>query len=231
MKSQEVIFVGTRSGLRLVLDAEENIENLKRVLERRLQEAVGFYSGARVTVETRGAVVAPEWIEEVRSVLAHHGLSMDERGWDGASAGSVDGGASAGREPEAPPDGAGQDQSLPGADTVLIRRSLRSGQSVSFDGNIVVMGDVNPGSEVCAAGDIVVFGALRGVAYAGANGSADARVIALRLTPTQLRIADKITRSPDDEVQAPSGPEMAYLRDGAIVIEPWTTHLGAVFGV
>ncbi len=230
MKSQDVIFVGTRGGLRLVLDAEENIENLKRALERRLQEAVGFYSGARVTVEMRGAVVPPEWIEEVRSILANHGLSMDERSWDEASAG-LESGVGAGGEnvpgghrPEAVPDDGEQEQYIPGADTVLIRRSLRSGQSVSFNGNIVVMGDVNPGSEVCAAGDIVVFGALRGVAYAGANGSAAARVIALRLTPTQLRIADKITRSPDDEVQAPSGPEMAYLRDGAIVIEPWTTH-------
>ena len=221
MKSQEVIFIGTRSGLRLILDAEYNIENLKRALERRLHEAGGFYSGARVSVETRGAVVPPEWIEEVRSVLENHGLLMEERSRGAAALGNE------GPDPEASePEGGGasQAQSLPGADTVMIRRSLRSGQSVSFDGNIVVMGDVNPGSEVCAAGDIVVFGSLRGVAYAGANGKQDARVVALRLMPTQLRIADRVARSPDGEVQAPVSPEAAFLRDGAIVIEPWTTH-------
>ena len=221
LKSQEVVFIGTRSGLRLVLDAEDSIENLKRALERRLDEAGGFYFGARVSVETRGAVVPPEWIEEVRSVLENHGLSIEERRLDEATGGdeTPDPHAS---EPEGV--GAGQAQCLPGADTMMIRRSLRSGQSVSFDGNIVVMGDVNPGSEVCATGDIVVFGCLRGVAYAGAGGKPDARVVALRLMPTQLRIADRIARSPDGEVQAPLGPESAFLRDGAIVIEPWTTH-------
>lgn len=221
MKSQEVIFIGTRSGLRLILDAEDNIENLKRALERRLHEAGGFYSGARVSVETRGAVVPPEWIEEVRSVLEDHGLLMEERRRDAAALGDEV------PDPEASESegsGAGQTQSLPGADTLMIRRSLRSGQSVSFDGNIVVMGDVNPGSEACATGDIVVFGSLRGVAYAGANGKQDARVVALRLMPTQLRIADRVARSPDGEVQAPVSPEAAFLRDGAIVIEPWTTH-------
>jgi len=221
LKSQEVIFIGTRSGLRLILDAEDNIENLKRALERRLHEAGGFYSGARVSVETRGAVVPPEWIEEVRSVLEDHGLLMEERRRDAAALGDEV------PDPEASESegsGAGQTQSLPGADTLMIRRSLRSGQSVSFDGNIVVMGDVNPGSEACATGDIVVFGSLRGVAYAGANGKQDARVVALRLMPTQLRIADRVARSPDGEVQAPVSPEAAFLRDGAIVIEPWTTH-------
>ncbi len=94
------------------------------------------------------------------------------------------------------------------------------GQAVSFDGNVVVMGDVNPGSEVLATGDIVVFGSLRGIAHAGSAGKADACVVALRLVPTQLRIADKITRAPDDETQMPQGPEVAYLREGSIVIEP-----------
>lgn len=222
MKSQEVIFIGTRSGLRLVLDAEDNIENLKRALERRLDEAGGFYFGARVSVETRGAVVPPEWIEEVRLVLEDHGLWMEERSRDAVATAGDNAPDPHASEPEGGE--AGQVQSLPGADTVMIRRSLRSGQSVSFDGNIVIMGDVNPGSEVCAAGDIVVFGCLRGVAYAGANGNTGARVVALRLMPTQLRIADRIARSPDGEVQAPLSPEAAFLRDGTIVIEPWTTH-------
>ena len=96
--------------------------------------------------------------------------------------------------------------------------------------NLVILGDVNPGSEVWADGDIVVFGTLRGVAHAGASGNREARVVALRLMPTQLRIADKICRAPDDDVKGPRGPEQAFLKDGAIVIEPWSTHAGTVFG-
>ncbi|MEA4883090.1 MAG: septum site-determining protein MinC [Clostridia bacterium] len=218
LKPQEVIFKGTRKGLRLVLDADDNIENLKEMLRRRLEESKEFYSGASVTLETRGTVVPPEWVEEVRTILDEYGLSM----------GSHDVSAPRQRTSERLPSpevsGLEAGQAPGHADSILLRRSLRSGQSISFEGNIVIMGDLNPGSEVSATGDIVVFGALRGVAHAGTAGSQDARVVALKLMPTQLRIADRITRAPDNEVQAPLGPEIAFLRDGSIVIEPWTSH-------
>ena len=107
------------------------------------------------------------------------------------------------------------------SDTVLIRRTLRSGQRVKHNGNVVVLGDVNPGAEVIAAGDIVVMGVLRGVAHAGAMGNQKAVVAAFRLQPTQLRIANFITRAPDDEVTAPSGPEVAQIKNGIIVIEDY----------
>lgn len=229
MKAQEVIFKGTRDGLRLVIDADENIENLKYSLHRKLQEADGFYSGARVRLDVRGAVVPPEWVEEVRMILEEYGLSLSE----GKPAGRrqrqrvADTGASAAKKDENG-GGSGSGEVFRHGDTILVRRTLRSGQAVSFDGNVVVMGDVNPGSEVLATGDIVVFGSLRGIAHAGSAGKVDACVVALRLVPMQLRIADKITRAPDDETQMPEGPEVAYLRKGSIVIEPWTTHTGTV---
>jgi septum site-determining protein MinC len=228
MKAQEVIFKGTRDGLRLVIYADENIENLKGSLHRRLQEADGFYSGARVRLDTRGAVVPPEWVEEVRMILEEYGLSLSEGKPAGRKQQRVSGlGASRAKKVQNDGGSASGELSRHG-DTILVRRTLRSGQAVSFDGNVVVMGDVNPGSEVLATGDIVVFGSLRGIAHAGSAGKVDACVVALRLIPTQLRIADKITRAPDDEMQMPQGPEVAYLREGSIVIEPWTTHTGTV---
>jgi septum site-determining protein MinC len=235
LKPQEVIFVGTREGLRLLIDAHTSIDTLKDAIRRRLAEAPGFFAGATVVLETRGAVVPPAWVEEVRHVLESHGLKVDHvdadlearlRAASHVSAGSAE--TLNNMVQAAPPEEA--EPMLPGADTLLIRQSLRSGQSASFEGNLVILGDVNPGSEVWAGGDIVVFGALRGVAHAGADGNRDARVVALRLQPTQLRIADKITRAPDDDVKAVRGPEQAFLKDGAIVIEPWKTHAGTVFG-
>ena len=83
--------------------------------------------------------------------------------------------------------------------TILVQRTLRSGQSVRYDGNVVVMGDVNPGAEVAATGNVIVMGALRGVVHAGAGGNENAVVMAFRLQPTQLRIANHITRPPDNE--------------------------------
>ncbi len=105
------------------------------------------------------------------------------------------------------------------APTLLLRRTLRSGQRVRFHGNVVVLGDVNPGAEIVAAGDIVVMGTLRGVAHAGATGSTDAIVAAFRLQPTQIRVGAVIGRAPDGQATRPDTPEMARLRDGVLVIE------------
>ena len=103
--------------------------------------------------------------------------------------------------------------------TILVKRTVRSGQSIRFDGNVVVMGDVNPGSEIVAAGNIVVMGALRGVVHAGAMGNELATVAAFKLQPTQLRIANHITRAPDGDYLAPEYPEIARIKNGVVVIE------------
>lgn len=106
--------------------------------------------------------------------------------------------------------------------TLLIRRTLRSGQRVRFHGNVVVLGDVNPGAEITAGGDIIVMGWLRGMAHAGAKGDERALVSAFRLNPTQLRIGTYIGRAPDQgEAVLPDVPEFAEVRDGHLVIDRW----------
>ncbi|MBV8074515.1 MAG: septum site-determining protein MinC [Candidatus Eremiobacteraeota bacterium] len=118
----------------------------------------------------------------------------------------------------------------PAAPAVLYHRgTLRGGQALANLGHIVVVGDVNPGAELVAGGDIVVFGALYGVAHAGAQGDASARVFALALAPTQLRIATTIAAG-EGEPSSPSGPEEAFLEGDRIRItrlgEP--TQLGLI---
>ncbi len=103
--------------------------------------------------------------------------------------------------------------------TILVQRTLRSGQSIRYAGNIVILGDVNPGAEVTATGNVIVMGALRGVVHAGASGDEKAVVMAFRLQPTQLRIANHITRPPDNENVDPGLPELARIRDGVVTIE------------
>ncbi|KAB2952336.1 septum site-determining protein MinC [Heliorestis acidaminivorans] len=103
--------------------------------------------------------------------------------------------------------------------TLLIQRTLRSGQRVRYPGHVVIMGEVNPGAEVIAGGNIIVLGSFRGVAHAGAFGSTEAIVMAFRLQPTQLRIADHITRPPDEGDAGPEHPEIARIRDGMVTIE------------
>ncbi len=101
---------------------------------------------------------------------------------------------------------------------VLIKQTLRSGQGEWHRGSIVIIGDVNPGAEVVATGDVVVMGKLRGVAHAGADGDTSAVIVALDLRPIQLRIAGYIGRSPDLDLKKNNVPEMAQIEDGNIVI-------------
>ncbi|MBV8299045.1 MAG: hypothetical protein JO083_05835 [Candidatus Eremiobacteraeota bacterium] len=106
-----------------------------------------------------------------------------------------------------------------GVSTLYHRGTLRGGQALHNLGNIVVIGDVNPGAELVASGDIVVFGALRGTAHAGAQGDRAARVIALELAPTQLRIATAIASG--DAGGRARGPEHASIADERIVVVPF----------
>lgn len=81
--------------------------------------------------------------------------------------------------------------------TLYIQRTLRSGQSLTADGNIVIVGDVNPGSEIKAVGDITVWGILGGIAHAGIEGNQFAKIRALKMNAIQIRIAEVFARRPD----------------------------------
>ncbi len=101
-----------------------------------------------------------------------------------------------------------------------VERRLRSGDKISVDGDLVLIGDVNPGAEVSAGGNILVWGSLLGVAHAGRDGDDKARIMALRLKATQLRIAGHISRAPDESLE-PQGPEVARVGADGILIETW----------
>lgn len=104
--------------------------------------------------------------------------------------------------------------------TKFYTKTIRSGQLLESNGNIVIIGDVNPGAELVAAGNIVIMGTVKGTVHAGARGNREAVVAALNLSPTQLRIADVITRSPDeDDTVHGTTPEIAYIKENKIFIE------------
>jgi septum site-determining protein MinC len=102
--------------------------------------------------------------------------------------------------------------------TLYHAATLRGGQVLHHTGNIVVVGDVNPGAELVATGDVVVFGRLAGIAHAGAGGDERARIYALDLVATQLRIATFIAAEQDKKPRKTRVPEVAVARDGRILI-------------
>ena len=102
---------------------------------------------------------------------------------------------------------------------LLVQRTLRSGSKISFRGHVTVIGDVNPGAEIIAGGSIVVWGKLRGMVHAGADGDEAAVVCSIDLMPTQLRIAGRIAIPPKRE-EDPQ-PETASIKDNQVIAEPW----------
>lgn len=108
--------------------------------------------------------------------------------------------------------------------TLYLNQTLRSGQTVNYDGNILIIGDAHPGSEIIASGDITVWGILGGIAHAGCKGNVTSKVRALKLNAIQLRIAGLYARR-NDTLNVPYvqksnefTPEEAQIEEGKIVI-------------
>ncbi len=236
LQGAEIRIKGIREGLLLAFDHEaSSFPELLGRLERELQAKRAFLQGSRVVLDLGARIVEQAQLARLQTVLADNDLELwavlaqagqtkeaaRALGLATRLAGShtdLDGQALAGADRAA--DGGRAPESGPGSNALLLLETIRSGRSVYHEGHVTIVGDVNPGAEVIAAGHVVVWGRLRGLVHAGAQGDETAVICALQLTPTQLRIADHIAIAPD-ESQAASSPEMARVRQGQIVAEPW----------
>jgi len=215
---------GIREGLLITIGDGTWLETRQALLEHVHQQA-DFLRGARIILDVGQREIRAADLGQLRDILSDAGLSL----WGILSmspvteqtAQSLGLATRIGRsrpEPEAPT----PESTMSGEGAVLVRRTLRSGFSLHHDGHIIVIGDVNPGAEVVAAGDVVVWGHLRGMVHAGAEGDAGAVVCALDLSPTQLRIANQIAVTPRQSGKP--HPEMAQISDGKVVAEPWKAY-------
>jgi septum site-determining protein MinC len=107
--------------------------------------------------------------------------------------------------------------------TFFVYETLRSGGDIQFDGHVVVIGDVNPGGRVTASGNIIILGYLRGIAHAGAKGDKNCFVVAERLAPIQLRIANAIAIASENN-KLIEEPLIAKILNDTIVIESVLSH-------
>ena len=224
MSDDLIAIKGNKDGLLISLSPTEQWLAVTDHLAARIDDRVDFFAGADITVDLGERPVPKYELSSLRALLERRGLALslvlsesettresaialdlktDAKGRDG----SVDL-----REtlPVSP-----QEQGTRG---VLFRRTLRSGRTLQSDGHVVIFGDVNPGAEVIAAGDIVVWGKLRGVAHAGVNGDETAIVCALDMNPSQLRIAGYFATSPPGR-QGQVLPEVARVQGEQIVVE------------
>jgi septum site-determining protein MinC len=219
---ENVIIKGTRKGLSITLGSGEWPE-LLRELDSRLTQADAFFRGSRVNLHTGKRDISPQQLQELVGVLQNHTIELVSL----ATASRATAEAAQAHEvrlalPDVSPTLGAHGHAEPEvSEGVLLHRTLRSGQSLRHPGHVVVIGDVNPGAEVIAGGDVVVWGKVRGLVHAGAMGADDALVCALELSPTQLRIGGHIASAPEEKKRKKPQPEVASVVDGQIVVEPW----------
>jgi len=209
---------GSRDGLRLVLDEDASWDEILIALRDQLERGTEFFHGAELTVETGERPLGDGEFDTLLGLLNEHGLypaALATNTREGRNAGRVAGIATRPTTRIASPP-ATREQAGDGA--LLVARTLRSGQVLRHHGHVTVIGDINPGAEIIAAGSVVVWGRLRGTVHAGALGDRGAVVCAIEMMPALLRIADQMARTPD---QRPAGPETACIQDDRIVVEAW----------
>lgn len=212
---------GGKDGLRLILAPDTPWDKVLEAVHDQLGRNPQFFGGVELTVDTGDRPLGETELQALLEAMAKHGLqphALETGSREGRTAGRAVGLPT--RPTPRPVIAPSQGPANSGdADSgMLVQRTLRSGQILRHPGHITIIGDVNPGAELIAGGSIVVWGRLRGTAHAGALGDASAVVCALELTPTMLRIGEKVTRTPDGR---PTGPEVARVTEQGIEVEPW----------
>ncbi len=230
MNASEIVTIkGIKDGLLVTLSPTEEWQTITQELAARIDEKEGFFSGARVTVDVSERPVPKYELTSLKAVLERRGLTLvvvqTTSNTTFESAQALD--LRTNRPEEAIRhvnddvlDALPIDPEEPGTPGVMIRRTLRSGRTVHSRGHVIVYGDVNPGAQIIATGDIIIWGKLRGTVHAGAEGDMNAVICALDMSPNQLRIADLIATSPQDKKRT-IRPEVASVRADQIIVEAW----------
>ena len=202
VKEGLVSFRGIKEGIYIYIKKGE-FQDIKRELEQKLEESIDFFEGANILGIKAENLLEDEIKELLKIMKDKYRLHISEDGLP--------------QSLEEPEFYTGIDEGM----TKFINSTIRSGQIIEYDGNIIIIGDVNPGALIKARGNIIILGTLRGVAHAGIDGNDQAIVAAYNLQPTQLRIANIIGRRPDGEIIASGLPEVAKVYDGEVFIEPY----------
>jgi septum site-determining protein MinC len=213
---------GIRDGL-LVKLGEAPWPDLQVALINAIDERQAFFKGARLALDVGSQVLHVAELVTLRELLSERGIFLWAVLSDSPTTEQTAQNLGLATRISKPRPEEVRPAAEVGTDEMALwlSHTLRSGTRIEFPGHVVVMGDVNPGAEIVAGGSIVVWGRLRGVVHAGAQGDASVVVCALELSPTQLRIAGEIAVSPKQKGKVQ--PEIARLQDGVLVAEAWQT--------
>lgn len=225
-----VLLRGTGRGLEIIIDPDAALDRIRAELSGRLETCPAFFAGSDVTIRCERPL-QPGGLAMLDEVATEFGLHIAEVGPAPVRAASEPPVVAVEPEPELESESEAEPEpEIPVFEPAprIMAGPLRSGSRIEADDHLVIIGDVNPGAEVRAAGSVVVLGALRGVAHAGCTGR-DAFILALRFAPQQLRIGELIARAGDNPEPA-GGAEIAYATDGQIVVDRYLGKLPGALG-
>ena len=204
MVTDKIIIKGNKEGLNAVINMNHfgDFDDMLESLVEKLSKGKKFYKGSTLKITTELKYISEKDSRRLKEILFDEFLISDCILQDQEdTAVKVFTGIYEGK-------------------TKFLRKTIRSGQSINYPGNIVIVGDVNPGAEIYAAGNVIVLGTLRGLVYAGTNGNEKAIIAAFKLEPQILQIGSIVTRSPEDGSKPPY-PEVAKIKNGSIIVEPY----------
>ena len=203
-----------RSGLTLVPDPAASFDAIMAFMDERLKQSREFFHKTDMVLDLRTRPMRTDEILALYDKLYEKAQVkvVEVRLSDDLSF-SVEGDVRKSRF-KARPAGPEPENCVP----VIVRNTCRSGVRIVSPSDCVVLGDVNPGAEIIAEGDVVVFGALRGLAHAGAGGERTARIWALSIQPNQIRIADLVAVPPRGVKTSPNRFDVAEIQNEVIQV-------------
>lgn len=206
-----VIIKGNKYGIIVVLSPDLPFEELKLVVAEKFKESSKFFENAKMAISFEGRFLSNDEQREILDIIEQntdmHIVCVMEN--------------DPSKEEIYKKTVEQKLMELSNNTGQFYKGILRSGASLEFETSVIIIGDVNHGARVVSKGNIIVLGALKGNAFAGATGNTNSFVVALDMSPTQIRIADVIARSPDKPVKEENRePKIAFLEDGNIYIEP-----------
>jgi septum site-determining protein MinC len=214
---------GLRDGLLVTLPGGI-WEQQRAVLYEHIDDRKAFFKGARLALDVGGQTLGVNELVELRDGLSERNISL----WAVLSespktehTAQLLGLATRISKPRPEETRKFAVEDLGDETALFLNKTLRSGTRIEFAGHVVVLGDVNPGAEIIAEGNVIVWGRVRGVVHAGAKGNRGAVICALDLSASQLRIADEVSAllKPQSEPR----PEIATINpDGRLQSEAWT---------
>lgn len=212
----DIQFKGTKDGFFILIKNNIPYEEVLDLLNEKIKSNLAFFKGAKFLNINCDSLNEPQKKEIVRILREKYSIDFYDK--------PVSEQKNSILQPEVLEnnDSGSISEDKP---TKFIRNTIRSGSSIEYEGNVVIIGDVNPGAQITASGNIVIMGILRGIAHAGSLGDEKAFVSANRLNPIQLRIANLIAISPEnDDQNITNSPQIAFINENIIVIENFTAR-------